>query len=80
MKNVNVTELLKTREINMHINRLQQIDSYLWNAIKDLQHATRLYNNENNDNLLLLEVSDLIIMRYDLNQLLKKIDNAVNPF
>lgn len=75
-----IQETLRTREINLHISRLQQIDSHLWRAIKDLQHATRIYNNDNNDNILLLEISELILMRYDLSQLLKKIDNSVNPF
>lgn len=80
MKNVNVTELLRTREINLHNDRIAQISDHLWRATKELGYTVRKYNNENDDTILHKEIKELHVIITRLRSTVEHIDTTINPF
>ena len=80
MKNVNVTDLLRTREINLHNDRIAQISDHLWRATKDFSYTVRKYNNEHDDSILHKEINELHLIITKLRNTVELIDTTINPF
>lgn len=75
-----IKDVLRTRELDLHNSRIGQCSDHLFRATKDLRHAVRHYNTENDEQILVNEIIELVAIRHRIVQLVEQIDKTINPF
>lgn len=76
-----IQSLLRTREIDLHNDRISQISDHLWRSTKDLNYAVMKYNAETGSSILINEIAQLNDIRKRLLNVIEDIETSINePF